>query len=56
MFAYLINLGFSEKQIVDYVRSTDYSLDQLYRLCLKTTMACHVDERQRTVGRTGIAW
>jgi len=29
MFAYLINLGFTEKQIVDYVRSTDYSLDQL---------------------------
>jgi len=28
----------------------------LYRLCLKTTMACHVDEMQRTVGRTGIAW
>jgi len=34
MFAYLINLGFTEKQIVDYVRSTDYSLDQLTTLSL----------------------
>jgi len=25
-------------------------------ICLKTTSACTVDERQRTVGRTGIAW